>query len=89
MKKSQFRGFVLALIFGPLGLFYSSVAVGALLVVAAALIGFLSGEVPIGLWPISVAVSIVTVRRHNLRLREGPHRVRPKAENVGREPVHV
>ncbi len=89
MEKSQFKGIILTLILGPLGLFYSSVTVGAVLVVAASIIGFLSGEVPLGLWPISIIVSIFTVRRHNLKAKQELLAVGLAAANVGQEPIDV
>ena len=87
MKKSLLKGIILSLFFGPFGLFYSSVVLGIVLVVATPIIGFLSGEVPIGLWPISVVVSIFAVRRHNSRLKQELLRVSLSAENVGQKPV--
>ena len=87
MKKSLLKGIILSLFFGPFGLFYSSVVLGIVLVVATPIIGFLSGEVPIGLWPISIVVSIFAVRRHNSRLKQELLRVSLSAENVGQKPV--
>ena len=83
MKKSQFKGIILALIFGPFGLFYSSIRVAVALVVAASIIGFFSSEVPLSLWPISIIVSLFTVRRHNISVEQELQGVSTEAKKVG------
>ena len=87
MEKSQLKGFILSLFFGPFGLFYSSSKLGVLLVVATSIAGFLSGEVPLGLWPISIVASIFAVRRHNSRLKQELLEGSLSADNIGQKPV--
>ena len=65
MKKSQLTGFLLTLLFGPFGLFYSSVPLGLLFSVLAITFGAISLALAMILWPFSIVVSAIAVRRHN------------------------
>ena len=47
MKKSQLKGFILALLFGPLGLFYSSIPAALVLLVVAVIAGAISSGIPL------------------------------------------
>lgn len=69
MKKSQFAGFLLTLLFGPLGLFYSSVPAALGFVVAVIAIGAMTGGVgAILIWPIVIIVSFFTVSSYNSKI---------------------
>lgn len=86
MKKSQFVGFILTLLFGPLGLFYSSAAAGAGFTLASVGFGIITyGLASLLIWPIAVLVGFVTVGRFNARvdLEERRHRelVRARRES--------
>ena len=83
MRKSQYKGIILTLICGPFGLFYSSISVAVALVVVGSIIGFLSSEVPLSLWPISIVVSLFTVRRHNSNVERELQGVSKEVENIG------
>ena len=83
MRKSQYKGIILTLICGPFGLFYSSIPVAVALVVVGSIIGFLSSEVPLSLWPISIVVSLFTVRRHNSNVERELQGVSKEVENIG------
>ena len=69
MRKSQLIGFLLTPIFGPLGLFYSSVAaaIGCILL-AIALGAVTAGIGTLVCWPISILVGINTVGRYNVKI---------------------
>ena len=70
-RKSQLVGFVLTFFFGPLGLFYSSVAAafGLLLgvIVAALAMPLLGFFVALILWMVSIGISFATVGAYNRR----------------------
>ena len=83
MRKSQYKGIILTLICGPFGLFYSSIPVAVALVVVGSIIGFLSSEVPLSLWPISIVVTLFTVRRHNSNVERELQGVSKEVENIG------
>ena len=76
MKKSLFTSFVLTLLFGPFGVFYSSTA-GGLGLVACSLvfIPLTFGLGSIILWPVSILVGIHTtqLRNQELQLQEQRH----------------
>lgn len=87
MKKSQIVGFLLTFFFGPLGLFYSSAAAAAGLLVAAILLGLTTlGIGAILLWPVSILVGFATVSRFNGRvaLEERRHRELVRSARSGR-----
>ncbi len=63
-KKSKTVGFILALIFGPLGLFYASWVAGLILSVVA-LFTLVTILVPIACWIVSMALSFYFVSRYN------------------------
>ena len=72
MKKSQLVQLVLALLFGPFGLFYSSVAAGIAMAIAGVVLLILH---PVFLlvwvavcWPLSVLIGVYAVYRNNARV---------------------
>ena len=74
-KKSQIIQALLSLIFGPLGLFYSSLAGGVLFTLVAA--GLSAGFFGVGwflVYPFVLIVGIFTVSRRNSEVREGERR---------------
>jgi hypothetical protein len=76
--KSQFAGFILALLFGPFGLFYSSFIAGFTLLIIAIAVGFFTqGVETLAVWPICIIVSFFTVYSHNAGISlEGERRSR-------------
>ncbi|MGM0785635.1 MAG: hypothetical protein ACQEUM_16130 [Pseudomonadota bacterium] len=67
-SKSQFLGFFLTLIFGPLGLFYSSwVAALILCVIAVLSAGSIIG--PIICWLLAILISFFAVSKHNDKVK--------------------
>lgn len=67
-SKSQGLGFVLTLLFGPLGLFYSSwVAALILCVVAIASAASIIG--PVICWILAIIIGFVTVSKHNEKVK--------------------
>ena len=67
-SKSQTVGFLLTLIFGPLGLFYSSwVAALILCVLAIASVETIVG--PIVCWLLAIIISFVTVSGYNTKVK--------------------
>lgn len=66
-SKSQFVGFILTLLFGPLGLFYSGwVSAIILTVVAIASVSTLIG--PIICWVLAIIISFFAVRNFNKKV---------------------
>ena len=65
MKKSQFIQFLLTLLFGPVGLFYSSMAAGFGFLIAAISFGIFFFGLGAIFWPISIIVGFFTVSRYN------------------------
>ena len=63
-SKSQLSGFLLTLILGPLGLFYSS-WVPALILCVIATSTVLTIVVPIICWVLAIIISFGAVSRHN------------------------
>jgi hypothetical protein len=62
---------LLAVLFGPIGLFYSSVPAAVILsLVAVLLVRDTTGEAVLLAWPLSVATGFFTVRRWNRRAAE-------------------
>ena len=66
--KSQFKMFLLTLLFGPIGLFYCNALFGLLLSALAILLIAIVWPLAILLWPISIVVGIFAVKRHNSQL---------------------
>jgi hypothetical protein len=73
-KKSQVFGFILALIFGPLGLFYSSaimaviyigIGISAAVFVGDPSIASVAGTI---IWFVSIITSFFTVSSHNRKV---------------------
>jgi hypothetical protein len=69
MKKSQVTGVILTLLFGPLGLFYSSVpaALGCIV------FSFAFGLITLGIgvffiWPVFILIGVYTVSRYNKKI---------------------
>ncbi|MGB7299385.1 MAG: hypothetical protein WA888_06120 [Burkholderiaceae bacterium] len=76
MRKSQLVGILLTLFFGPLGLFYSSVAAAiAMLILAVAIGSFTFFVGALFVWPFCVLLSLFTVHRHNraVKIEERRH----------------
>lgn len=74
MRKSQLKGFLLTLIFGPIGLFYSSVVLGLVFVVLTIIVGAMNLGAAILFWPLSTVVGIIAIKKRNsqgsVKLRE-------------------
>ncbi|MFK7993554.1 MAG: hypothetical protein AB8B87_05420 [Granulosicoccus sp.] len=74
-KKSQLIQLLLSVLFGPLGLFYSSLAGGVLFTLVAA--GLSVGFFGVGwflVYPIVLFTGFFTVSRRNREFREGERR---------------
>lgn len=74
-KKSQIIQFLLSVIFGPLGLFYSSLAGGVLFTLVAA--GLSAGFFGLGwflVYPFVLLVGFFTVSRRNSEFKESERR---------------
>jgi len=67
-SKSQILGGVLTLIFGPLGLFYSS-WIAALILCVIAVVSFSTIIGPVFCWVLAIIISLVTVSGHNKKVR--------------------
>ena len=66
MKKSYFLQFILALLFGPLGMFYSSTAAAIAFLLAAIVFGdFTFGVALLFIWPLCIIVSLFMVSNFN------------------------
>ena len=69
MKKSQPISFVLTFLFGPLGLFYSSVPAALGFLLAGLVFGALTaGFALLVIWPVSIITGFFTVHRHNSKV---------------------
>jgi hypothetical protein len=66
-SKSQISGFLLTLLFGPLGLFYSS-WVAALILCVIAIVTAVSIIGPIICWMLAILISFATVSGHNKKV---------------------
>ncbi len=68
-KKSRLVSFVLTLIFGPLGLFYSSLAGGLVLLIVAV---FTAGSIigPFICWILAIAIGDHCTYKHNKNIAE-------------------
>ena len=67
-SKSQIVGFLLSLVFGPLGLFYSNWILG-LILSAIAIATFASIVGPVLCWVLAILSSFFTVRNYNKKVR--------------------
>ena len=62
MRKSQLKGFLLTLLFGPIGLFYSNVPLALVFLVLAVIVGAVSLGSAMLFWPLSIVVGVFTVK---------------------------
>ena len=62
MRKSQLKGFLLALLFGPIGLFYSNVPLALVFLVLAVIVGAVSLGSAMLFWSLSIVVGVFTVK---------------------------
>jgi hypothetical protein len=62
MRKSQLKGFLLTLLFGPIGLFYSNVPLALVFLVLAVIVGAVSLGSAMLSWPLSIVVGVFTVK---------------------------
>lgn len=70
--KSVGIALILTLLFGPLGLLYSTVKGGLILIVVGAVLGILTlGMAFIVVWPISIVWSYFAVKKYNEALYAG------------------
>lgn len=67
-SKSQLAGFLLTLILGPLGLFYSS-WVAALILCIIAIVSAASIIGPVICWVLAILISFATVSSHNEKVK--------------------
>ena len=81
MRKSQLKGFLLTLLFGPLGLFYSNVPLGLVFLVLAIIVGAISLGAAVLFWPLSIVISFFTVKKRNSKGRVKPKNVKTKEES--------
>ena len=62
MRKSQLKGFLLTLLFGPIGLFYSNVPLALVFLVLAVIVGAVSLGSAMLFWSLSIVVGVFTVK---------------------------
>ena len=62
MRKSQLKGFLLTLLFGPIGLFYSNVPLALVFLVLAVIVGAVSLGSAMLSWSLSIVVGVFTVK---------------------------
>ena len=62
MRKSQLKGFLLTMLFGPIGLFYSNVPLALVFLVLAVIVGAVSLGSAMLSWPLSIVVGVFTVK---------------------------
>ena len=68
MRKSHIISLILTFIFGPLGLFYSTIGGAIALTILAIAIGSITlGIGALFLWPVAMIVGFFAVNRHNRR----------------------
>ena len=67
-SKSQGLGFILTLLFGPLGLFYSS-WVAALILCVIAIVSVASIIGPIVCWILAIPIGYAAVSKHNEKVK--------------------
>jgi hypothetical protein len=68
-SKSQITGFILCLLFGPLGLFYSDKIVASILT-GVAIVGSMTVLIPIMCWLFSFVASIKLISNHNDTIKD-------------------
>ena len=81
MRKSQLKAFLLTLLFGPIGLFYSSVPLALVFLVLAIIVGAISLGAAVLFWPLSIVISFFTVKKRNSKGRVKPKNVKTKEES--------
>ena len=81
MRKSQLKGFLLTLLFGPIGLFYSNVPLALVFLVLAIIVGAISLGAAVLFWPLSIVISFFTVKKRNSKGRVKPKNVKTKEES--------
>jgi hypothetical protein len=68
-RKSQSIGFILTMLFGPLGLFYSSWLVALIICIIASvciITGILNIITVVAVcWPVAIIISLVSIGKHN------------------------
>ena len=70
--KSMGLGLLLTLIFGPLGMLYSSIIGAVIMFVVSAVVGFLTlGLGLIVIWPICLGWTYAAIKKHNNNLMSG------------------
>ena len=67
-SKSQAAGFLLTFFLGPLGLLYSSIVAGVILLVIA-VAGFYTIIAPIACWVLSMILTFFFVSKHNEKVK--------------------
>lgn len=78
MRKSQLKGFLLTLLFGPIGLFYSNVPLALVFLVLTIIVGTNSLGAAVLFWPLSIVMSVFTVKRRNTKGRVKQKEVKKK-----------
>lgn len=79
--KSQLKGFLLTLLFGPIGLFYSNVPLALVFLVLTIIAGAINLGAAVLFWPLSIVVSVISVKRRNSKGRVKPKEVKRKKES--------
>ena len=67
-SKSRMTSFILTLLFGPIGLLYSSVLWGVILTLAA-IVGIGTVIVPVAIWIISILMGDSLTYKHNQKIK--------------------
>ena len=81
MRKSQLKGFLLTLLFGPIGLFYSNVPLAFVFLVLTIIVGVTNLGAAVLFWPLSIIMSVLTVKKRNSKGRVKPKEVKKKEES--------
>ena len=81
MRKSQLKGFLLTLLFGPMGLFYSNVPLALVFLVLTIIVGAISLGAAVLFWPLSIVISVFSVKKRNSAGRVKPITVKKKEES--------
>ena len=81
MRKSQLKGFLLTLLFGPIGLFYSNVPLALVSLVLTIIVGANSLGAAVLFWPLSIIISVFTVKRRNSKGGVKPKKVKQREES--------
>ncbi|MDE0057653.1 MAG: hypothetical protein OXI22_07300 [Defluviicoccus sp.] len=85
MRKSQFAGLLLTFLFGPIGLFYSSIAAGIGFCIFAAVLALTSGFLALIVWPVAMIVGGYLVARHNDKIHLEEQRHQELLDAMGRD----